>query len=433
MSQYAECQCWQTLLLFGACFLLSGSLAEGQALPINTQTVQLPVGIPLHVRVTRTVSLRRGISIEGKLTEPVYLYDRLVLPKDSIVLGVVSDLAPIDRKIRTQALLNGDVTPLHDPVVNFKTIQLQGGDVVIESEARIRETQLVRFTKANQRPSLFQQVKTMAHDRIQSTRDELFSPGKKDRALKLFYGQLPYHPQRIWAGTQFIADLKMTADVTLPAKPVVQVAETKSEFNNLDVTARLITPVSSDVARKGDPVTALVIKPIFSEQHQLILPEGAQLDGTVSQAKPSRSFGRNGQIRFAFQGVHWVGKETQTIHGTLTGAEGNSSQNVTVDEEGGVKSNPDKNRFIAPILLGALAVAGSQRDDDGNGLGRTTVASNGFGIIARIVALTANNRGVATGFGAYAFAKSIYFRFLTRGHPVVFPSDTLVEIQLSDR
>ena len=308
---------------------------------------------------------------------PFTFYDRRVLDKGSIVLGVISDLAPVDGKIRTQALLNGDVTPLHDPVVNFKTIRLPGGDVSFESEARIRETQLVRFTKASHRSSsLFQQMKTAARDHIQSTRDQLFSPGKKDRALKLFYSQLPYHPQRIWEGTQFIADLKTTADIVLPAQPAIQVAATKSSFDNLEVTARLTTPLSSDVSRRGDSVTAFVTKPIFGQQHQLIVPEGAQLDGTVSQSKPSRSFGRNGQIRFAFQGVHRSGQNAEKIHGTLAGAEGNASQNVTVDEEGGVKSNPDKNRFVAPILLGALAVAGSQRDDDGNGLGRTTVASN---------------------------------------------------------
>jgi hypothetical protein len=123
------------------------------------------------------------------------------------------------------------------------------------------------------------------------------------------------------------------------------------------------------------------------------------------------------------------------MHGTLTAAEGNSSQNITVDQEGGVKSNPDKNRFVAPLVLGMLAVAGHGRDRDGdnNGLGRDTVASNGFGIVARVLALTVNDRNVATGFAVYATAKSIYFRFLTRGHAVTFPKDTLVQVQLAAR
>ena len=52
---------------------------------------------------------------------------------------------------------------------------------------------------------------------------------------------------------------------------------------------------------------------------------------------------------------------------------------------------------------------------------------------SRIVALTAQNRDVATGFGVYATAKSVYFRFLTRGKPVAFPKDTLVQVQLEAR
>jgi len=100
-----------------------------------------------------------------------------------------------------------------------------------------------------------------------------------------------------------------------------------------------------------------------------------------------------------------------------------------------VASHPDKNRFVAPLLLGALAVVGHDRDSDGdnNGLARNTVASNGFGLVARILALTVNDRNVATGFAAYATAKSVYFRFIARGHAVTFPRDTLIQVQLAAR
>jgi hypothetical protein len=306
--------------------------------------------------------------------------------------------------------------------------------VLLDSRALMRNTQLIRFTPVTQKPSLFRQAKTMIHDRIQSIREELFAPGKKDRALRLLYSQLPYHPQRIWAGTQFIADLKASAEVRVPAQPPTPTTTaTASSLDHLNVTARLTTALSSDIAKKGDSVDAIVTQPVFDTQHQLILSEGARLEGTVLQAKPSRIFGRNGQLRFTFRNVKRTGEIAERIHGTLTGAEGNASQNVTVDQEGAVKSNPDKNRFVAPLLLGVLAAAGHDRDNDSNGLGSTTLASNGFGLVARVIALTVNNRNVATGFGAYAFAKSIYFRFLTRGHQVVFPADTLVEVQLSAR
>jgi len=398
--------------------------------------VTISSGVPLHIRVTRTTALSKGAPVEGVLTEPVYVYDRLVLPKDALVRGSVSGVVPADRKIRTQALLNGDVTPLHDPIVNFNSIRVGDQDVALTSEATIRSAQMVNFVATGKRPTLMQQGKKLVRDRIQSLRDNFLAPGKKDRALKLFYSQLPYHPQRIWAGTQFIANLSSPAAVSLPvqAAPVIALASS-STLDSIVVTARLIDGLSSDVARKGDSVIASVTKPVFNAQHELVLAEGTRLEGTVLQSQASRSFGRNGELRFVFRSVQRTHEEQTQVHGTLTAAEGNSAQNISVDHEGGVKSHPDKNRFVAPLVLGMLAVAGHDRDRDGdnNGLGRDTVASNGFGLVARVIALTVNSRNVATAFGAYAFAKSIYFRFLARGHAVTFPRDTLVQVQLAAR
>ena len=366
----------------------------------------------------------------------MYVYDRLVLPADAVIRGRVSSLVPADRKIRAQALLNGDVTPLHNPVVNFTSIRVGDQDVALNSEALLRSVQLVNFVPGGKKQSLVQKARKMIKEQIQSVHDAFLAPGKQDRALRLLYSQMPYHPQRIWPGSQFIADLNAPVPVTLPAEAasVIVPADT-STLDNIVVTARLVDALSSDLAKKGDVVNALVTTPVFNAQHQLVLAEGARLEGTVLQAQASRRFGRNGQLRFVFRGVQRTHEEQQQIHGTLTAAEGNSAQNLTVDQEGGVKSNPDKNRFVAPLVLGVLAVAGHDRDRDGdnNGLGRDTVASNGFGIVARILALTVNSRNISTGFAAYAFGKSIYFRFLTRGHPVAFPKDTLVRVQLGTR
>lgn len=115
------------------------------------------------------------------------------------------------------------------------------------------------------------------------------------------------------------------------------------------------------------------------------------------------------------------------------GADGDTSANVSVDREGNVRAHPDQNRFVAPLLLALTAATGHDRDRDGSGIQNTTVASNGFGLVARVIALTVNDRNTAVGFGAYAFAKSVYFRWLQRGHQVTFPRDTLVEVELTER
>ncbi|MGO4211548.1 hypothetical protein AB4043_12060 [Terriglobus sp. YAF25] len=138
-------------------------------------------------------------------------------------------------------------------------------------------------------------------------------------------------------------------------------------------------------------------------------------------------------MRFVFQTLKPLNREAKPVSAVISGVDGSKSDNLSIDNEGGVKASADKNRFLAPALLGVLAVAGHDRDRDGNGLGRQTVAANGFGVVARIVALTVNDRNVATGFGAYAFAKSIYFRFLSQGHPVEFPKNTQVELKVISR
>ena len=91
------------------------------------------------------------------------------------------------------------------------------------------------------------------------------------------------------------------------------------------ITARLADPLSSDSAKKGDTVGAVVTQPVFNAQHELLIGEGTRIEGTVLQTKASRSFGRNGQLRFVFRSVQRPQEEAQQVHGNLTGAEGSSA------------------------------------------------------------------------------------------------------------
>jgi len=430
----------QVLAVLAVVAAASPAQQPAQLPTLSTQSLTIAAGVPLHIRTSRTVHLRIGVPVEGVLTEPIYVVDRLVLPKGAIAHGVVIAYAPVPGKERAQALLNGDVTPLHQPVVDFTSLHIPGVPTRFNfsSHALMRDTQLVRFVAASQRPSLKERVRKIVDDRIQSTRDELFSPGKKDRALRLFYSQLPYHPQRIWAGTQFIADLDGPASIALPAQSPVLLSASTS-LDGITVMARLTETLDSRNARKNDEVNAIVTKPVLDANDKLVLAEGAELHGIVTQSRAARSFGRNGQLRFAFRGVEVPGQQLQQAYGTVKAAEGVAGQNITVDDEGNVKANPDKNRFIAPLLLAATALGGHDNDDDrrgfggGGNTGKMTVASNGFGLIARVLAFTVHSQAMATGFGAYGFGKSIYFRFLTRGNQVSFPKDTEVAVQLAVR
>jgi hypothetical protein len=411
------------------------SYARGQtSLQRNMRQVTLPIDVPLRIRTTKTAVLKKGAPVEGTLTEPIYLWDRIVVPEGASLIGEVSEYEEVDKTTRTQALLNGDVTPLHKPVISFNTIHTSRGDIAIYSRAVVREVQMVRFSVAGDDQGLIQRAKEVVKSRIHDAHDVIVAPGAKDRALRLLYSQLPYHPQRIWVGTQFVADLVEPTTFDVPAEdPVPMVTSASRTDVGVQATARLTTSLSSDLTRKGDSVTAVLTKPVFTPQHELLFPEGTALRGTVLQVRRSRSFGRNGGLRFTFTELQRHQEAEVHLHGMLTAASGDKSQNLSVDDEGGVRSNPDKGRFVAPALLGLLTFVGQTQDHDGSGLGRQTVAANGFGLAARILALTVNDRNVAIGFGSYSFAKSIYFHFIARGHAVVFPKDTLLEVSLINR
>ncbi len=414
-------------------------VAAFSATTCHGQQATLAAGVPLHITVTHTASMKVGAPVEGIVTEPIYVYDRLAVPAGTLVTGHVSGLEAVHGEERIKALLNGDLTPLRQPVVSFTSMQLDGAEVVLDSEARVRQTETVRFA-AQTHTSLLSQGKALVRDRVQTTHEALFAPGKMDRAKHLLYSQLPYHPQRLWQGEEMIADLQQPADIEVarleaPAAHLENArlenaALTTSLPANVLVQARLVSTLDSDTAKRGDKAIAILTQPVFDDKQHLLLPEGAELEGEVLHAKRSRSFGRNGTLRFTFHGVTRPGEAEQKVHGTLTGAEGSQKQNLAVDAEGDVKAQPDKGRFLAPFLLLATAAAG--HDEDG-GLGKQTVASNGFGLVARGITLGVGSSSVAAGFGGYAFAKSIYFRFITRGHAVTFPKDTQVEVQLAQR
>jgi hypothetical protein len=405
---------------------LAAATASAQSLPAPDA---LPTGVPLRIRITHTAHLHIGAPVSGVLTEPVYLHDHLVLPQNTIVRGTVTAYAPVDRKLRAQALLNGDVTPLHDPVVDFNHLELPGSpqQIAFSSRGLMRDTQLVRFAGRKKRPTYVQQGEDMVRAQIKSAHDTFFTPGRTDRALRLLYSQLPYHPQRIWAGTGFIADLNAPLDVPSSQPAPIPLASSAT-LDSITVSARLDTSLNSATAKPGDPVTATVTRPVFDSSHNLLIPEGATLDGTVTRAKPARRLGRNGELRFGFRGL---ADEAGTKHvdGNVTGAAGAKGENLTVDDEGNVKANPDKGKVLAPLLLLWAASRGADGD---SGTGASVVGSNGFGLIARFVALS-NNKNVAMGFGMYGLAKSVYFRYLDRGHQVTFPRDTEVEVQLVSR
>jgi hypothetical protein len=146
----------------------------------------------------------------------------------------------------------------------------------------------------------------------------------------------------------------------------------------------------------------------------------------VTAAKAARPLGRNGKLRFTFQEVRFPEGSNRAVQGSLAGANPQSRQSLSLDAEGTI-SPRNQSSVIAPLLLTVLA--GRALDEDGNFTAQTGVASNGFGLVGRIVGVAAGNRNLAAGIGYYAAALSFYENFLHPGRDVVFPRNTRIEIE----
>lgn len=398
--------------------------AKAEAEPV------LAKGTSMQVEITRHYPVKIGESIEGRLMHPLYADGKLVVPQNTPLEGRVTAIKA-DKKARWHARLQGDFTPFHKVQVQFERLMLPSGAVDIETTPADDGAPVLRLTAPGVSPKRsfvsrrWAEAKANMHDRIAY----FTAPGKGDRALQLLYHQLPYHPERIAANTAWSFELKAPLQLpeetaSEPAVPPTTPPGGKAEI--WSVNATLTHNLTSANAKPGDPVEALVVEPVYDRDKQLVVPQGSKLVGKVSLSKPARSFGRNGKLRFTFQQVQFPQGYQREVQGQLAGADTEKTQNLSLDAEGTV-SPRNQSSAIAPLLLTMLA--GRALDQDGNITAQTGVASNGFGLVGRIVGIAASDRNFAAGLGFYAAGLSVYDNFLHSGRDVVFARDTRIEIE----
>jgi hypothetical protein len=432
------------------CVALLLLIVTASTLVAQEKPIQIPASTPLPVQLGQHVPMKKGEPLKCRLLYPVYAKNKLAIPAGSILRGRVVALKP-DRSRRIHARLWGDFTPYHIPVVHFDQLVLSDGTVrpIASSDATNGAPILHLSTPPAKKLHSFlvrqlDQVKERAKDAVKL----VTAPGRKDRMLQFLYRQLPYHPERIEAKTMWTVMLtqplpvnqeevakiaKRDAELASKPKPKPKPhpkssAQTKSASEDKSawhLTAYLQQTISSAKEKKGNTFQAVVAEPVFKPDHTLAVPEGSILVGTITNAKPARSFGRTGKLRFDFRELKLPGAPSRQVEGTLTGADASKAQQLRIDSEGGVQPKP-QNRIIVPVVLTFLA--GRALDNDGNFAGNAAVSSNGFGIIGRFVGIVAGSRYLAAGIGFYAAGLSVSERWLVRGQNVVFTKNTRIEV-----
>src|SRR5579863_470896 len=455
------------------CISLLPALATAQT-AANEETpkisLSVPAGAPLRLYLTKPVSKRAGAPVEAKLLESVFAFDREVLPAGTIARGQVSRVQPVGKGQRFRAIVNGDFTPLRTAEVEFTTLILPDGRQLSTHTAETvglnsiyKEPSKKKNQKAlpqnpnggvlgSAKPTVKDRITGAISSRSSAIADMVRGPNKKEKFVDFLWSKLPYHPQYVRRGARFDAALRDPLQFGFePVKPADLAGLGSQPLPDSVVHARLLTALNSASATQGQAVEAVLTAPLFSPDHKLLLPEGAQLMGTVVMAKKARSFHRAGQLRFNFQRVELppevanlrsAAPAPMRVQATLQAAEGSGTAPVKVDPEGGVQAQESKTRFIAPLISLALANRAADGDagrhnqavaagGDANISGRTLGGGSGFGTVG--AALSQSSRYVGMAFGYYGLAWSLYSHVVARGGEVQFDKDAMMDIKLGVR
>lgn len=412
----------------------------------------VPAGTPVKVALDREVRVQKvGQAIHGKVVEPVYAFDQLVVPAGTEVLGKVTAIEHVSKKTRIFAGMNADFSPPRKVQVDFDQLVLPDGrHMPMQTNVSPASAGVLQFVPAGAEQK--QGGKTRASREVAAARQQirqewdfaktqLREPGKKHKLERYAVAQLPYHPQYMDSGTSFNADLKQPltfgSELLHPEKLTTMATPPPS---GSVVHALLVTPLSSATSKKGDPVEAVISQPLVVSD-KLFVPQGSHLKGTVLEARPARRFNRSGQLRIVFHELVPPNGIQQKLEASLEGVEVSNGEHLTLDSEGGAQVTSPRTRYFTTAISVALATSAMGDADSGKlhsggggdvGSGAANGAS-GFKLVGTLVGAFAHSRAVTSGLGFYGAAMSVYGHFLTRGREVVYPKDMSMVVGFGKR
>jgi type IV secretory pathway VirB10-like protein len=428
--------------------------------PSHTENIPLtvPKGTPVQIALDDEVRVRKvGQPIRGHVVDPVYAFDRIVIPVGTEVTGQITGIEPISGGKRTLEALNADFTPLRRIHVEFTELVLgDGKHIQVHTAVTPGSGQLIQFVSAANESENKKGVKDAASEKIQqakaqakqewdSAMQQVKKPGKMHRVERYAIAQLPVHPQYIDAGTVYFAELQDPLDFGTESLTPEAASSLGSELPSSSfVHALLMTPLDSATSQKGDDVEAVLSQPLFDGKN-LILPQGSRFKGSVVQVQPARYMSRNGQLRVVFHELippdgPAGAVVAQKVDASLEGVQSGKAENVKLDSEGGAEATTPKTRYLTTGISVGLAMMSFGRDQDapagnvaGNTSNRVAGGAGGFKLVGIALGLLVHSRVLGYSMGAYGACMSIYVHFVARGRDVVFPKNTIMQIGIGTR
>ncbi len=416
----------------------------------ETLALTVPKGSSLQVVLDKEVRIRKvGQPIQGRVVEAVYAFDKLVIPVGCEVSGKITNIEPVAALKRTTSALDADFTPERKIEVEFTDLALPDGKhLPIATAVTPGSGQVIQFVSAGDKKKGLKdeagdkakQAKQQARQRWEAALKQVEEPGKVHRIERYAIAQLPVHPQYIDAGTAYFAELQQPLDFgTERLTPALAASIGTTPPEGSVVHARLMTPLSSATAQKGDSVEAAVSQPLF-DGGKLILPQGSFLKGSVVQVSSARRLSRNGQLRFVFHDLVLPDGVEEKVDAVLSGVEAGKADNLKLDSEGGAQATSPKSRYWKTgIAMGMAAVSmGGDADTKvanpaGNTSNRVVGGAGGFKLVGMVMGAAVKSRAFGYSMGAYGAGMSVYDHFIARGREVVFPKDTAMDIGVTIR
>ena len=410
----------------------------------------VPRGTAIQVALDKEVRVQKvGQVVHGHVVEPVYAFDKLVVPVGSEVTGHITEIETLSAGRRTAAALDTDFSPTRKLSLTFDELALAYNKrIPLHTTVTPGSGQVIQFVTADDKSSKktakdeasekVKQAKAQARDAWDNAMKQVTQPGKMHRVERYAIARLPVHPQYIDAGTVYFAELEQPLDFGSEALTPEQASTLGVLQKTSFVRARLVTPLNSATTPNGAEVDAVLSQPLFDGDH-LILPQGSRLKGSVVQAAPARYMSRNGKLRIVFHELDLPDGVQQKVDTSLEGIQAGKNQDVKLDSEGGTEATSSKSRYAMTAISVGLAAAsfGGDRDAPGGGnpagntSNRVAGGAGGFKLVGIILGLTVHSRAFGAAMGAYGAGMSVYVHFIARGHDVVFPKNTAMQISVA--
>jgi hypothetical protein len=413
--------------------------------PLEAVLLIVPKGMAVQIALDKEVRIRKvGQPISGHVVEPVYAFDRLVVPVGTTATGQIMKIEGISNGKRTLSALDAEFTPAHKIDVEFTEFVLPDGKhLPIHTRVTPGSGQVIQFVTAADADHQ-KGVKDAAAERAKEAKEEakrewdsamqqVKAPGKLLKIERYAVAQLPVHPQYIDAGTVYLAELQQPLDFgSEPLTPQLAASLSSPPPDGSFVRARLVTPLSSATSQKDDKVEAMLTRPLF-DGDRLILPQGAILRGSVVQVEPARHMSRNGQLRFVFHDLVLPNGLDQKVSTVLTGVQAGKTDNLRLDAEGGAQATSPKSRYLQTGIALGLAAVSAAGDGDADILNKSAGGANGFKLVGIAVGIAARSNPLGIAMGALGASRSVYIHFIARGRDVVFPENTAMQIGIGVR